>query len=63
MDEIKWRRSTRSGSNGQCVEVAETADRILVLDSKDPDGPVLGFSPAAWQRFIEAVRTGEVNGA
>jgi hypothetical protein len=34
-----WRKSTRSGQNGACVELAGTLD--AVRDSKNPDGPVL----------------------
>ncbi|WP_373313765.1 DUF397 domain-containing protein [Kitasatospora xanthocidica] len=30
-----------------------------VRDSKDPDGPALAFTPAAWQSFVSAVRAGE----
>jgi hypothetical protein len=52
-DCVRWRKATRSGSNADCVEVA---DGVMVRDSKDPDGPVLAFSPAAWQAFL--TRTG-----
>ncbi|WP_420713876.1 DUF397 domain-containing protein [Streptomyces sp. NRRL WC-3742] len=30
-----------------------------VRDSKDPSGPALAFTPAAWQSFVSAVRSGE----
>lgn len=33
-----WRKSTRSGSQSNCVEVAAYG---AVRDSKNPDGPVL----------------------
>ncbi|MFE3503484.1 DUF397 domain-containing protein [Kitasatospora sp. NPDC059160] len=56
---ITWRKSTHSGSGGQCVEVAD-ARPVRVRDSKDPDGPRLEFSPTAWQSFVTAVRTGEL---
>ncbi|WP_030244667.1 DUF397 domain-containing protein [Streptomyces sp. NRRL S-350] len=55
-----WRKSSYSGSGGQCVEVADGIPGAMpVRDSKDPDGPALTFSAAAWQSFVTAVRTGE----
>ncbi|MBB5829418.1 DUF397 domain-containing protein [Micromonospora carbonacea] len=47
-----WRKSTRSGSNANCVEVAETARAVGVRDSKDPAGPVLAFDRRAWTAFV-----------
>jgi hypothetical protein len=38
------------------VEVG-SADRILVRDAKDRSGPVLRFSPAAWRKFANQVKT------
>ena len=55
-----WKKSTKSGSNGgQCVEVASDADNIHVRDSKDPHGPVLTFTPAEWDAFLDGARRGE----
>jgi len=56
--EPRWVKSTRSTSNGNCVEVASTATGVAVRDSKDPDGPVLRFSAESWQRFIDHIRAG-----
>ena len=46
-----WRKSSRSGDIGACVEMAPVAPGVAVRDSKDPHGPVLLFSPAAWTAF------------
>ncbi|ATO15764.1 DUF397 domain-containing protein [Micromonospora sp. WMMA2032] len=47
-----WRTSTRSGQS-ECVEVADNLVGVVgVRDSKDPTGPVLTFSPAAWRAFV-----------
>lgn len=52
---VLWRKSTRSANGGgsNCVEVGAAADqsRVLVRDSKDRDGAILAFSPAAWTAF------------
>jgi hypothetical protein len=54
-----WRKSTYSGgSGGECVEVADGLPVIPVRDSKDPDGPALTFSPAAWTAFITDLKAG-----
>lgn len=53
MNAIRWRKSTRTGPNGNCVELAHTLDRVR--DSKDPGGPVL---PADIPSLVAAVKTG-----
>lgn len=55
-----WKKSTRSGSTGNCVEVARNLPGVIaVRDSKDPDGPALLFTPGEWSAFIGGVRDGE----
>ncbi|MGH3528735.1 MAG: DUF397 domain-containing protein [Pseudonocardiaceae bacterium] len=49
---IVWHTSSYSYGNGNCVQVAPTPDRVLVRDSKDPDGPALTVPTPAWQAFL-----------
>ena len=52
-----WRKSARStDSGGNCVEVADNVPGVvLVRDSKDRDGGILTFGPAAWRSFVAKV--------
>ncbi|MEU7041219.1 DUF397 domain-containing protein [Streptomyces varsoviensis] len=54
-----WRKSSYSGVNGNCVEVATPLPRSIdVRDSKDPQGPVLTFTSEAWSAFLGTVDEG-----
>jgi hypothetical protein len=52
-----WRKSTRSNSSGgNCVEVVDNLPgRVFVRDTKDRDGGILAFGPAAWRAFVTDV--------
>ncbi|MFF3252001.1 MULTISPECIES: DUF397 domain-containing protein [unclassified Streptomyces] len=53
---LVWFTSSYSDDQGgNCVEVATTPQRVHVRDSKDPDGPALSFTPAAWAEFLRDV--------
>lgn len=53
----RWRRSTYSGGNNECVEVADNLRQLVhVRDSKRPAGPVIRVSRAAWSTFITHLR-------
>jgi hypothetical protein len=56
---LTWRKSTRSGAAGHCVEIAAAPSAIFVRDSKDVAGPVLEFGYLGWAEFIAGVRAGE----
>ena len=58
--ELSWVKSSLSFSNGNCVEVASLpGGGIGVRDSKDPEGPVLRFTPGEWHAFIGGAQNGE----
>jgi hypothetical protein len=54
-----WRKSSRSGGNNNCVEVAFLHDAVGVRDSKDPDGPAFVLARGAWTAFVAGVRAGQ----
>jgi Domain of unknown function (DUF397) len=59
-DTLMWRKSSFSGSQGACVEVAQLADgTTAVRDSKDPGGAILLFTPAEWAAFLGGAKAGE----
>jgi len=57
-DLAQWRKSSYSGYNGNCVEVADLgAGRIGVRDSKaGASSPVLQFTRADWAAFLGTVK-------
>ncbi len=73
LSQVQWCKSSHSGNGSNCVEVAtvdaqavgaapkaDSADRLFLLrDSKDPQGPVLAFTPSEWAAFVGGVRLGE----
>jgi hypothetical protein len=51
-----WRKSSRSGSESNCVEVAARGLVTAVRDSKNASGPVLSFPISSWEAFLHAGR-------
>ncbi|MER6173045.1 DUF397 domain-containing protein [Streptosporangium sp. NPDC001681] len=58
----EFRKSSLSGgSSDNCVEVATNLPGLIaVRDSKNPSGPMLTFSPTAWNNFLTGIRNGEI---
>jgi hypothetical protein len=55
-----WRTSSRSGSEGNCVEVADNLPgTVVVRDSKNRAVPGLVFTAGQWSAFVEGVKAGE----
>jgi hypothetical protein len=60
-EKLRWQKSLRSNSGGNCVELAILSDgrQIAIRNSRDPDGPVLIYTPAEIDAFIRGVRDGD----
>ena len=48
-----WRKSSYSGVQGDCVEVAPGHELVGVRDTKDRDGGTLVFSRRQWDAFVQ----------
>ena len=58
-DGLKWVKATKSGgSGGQCVEVAATAGRTYVRDTKRREAGYLAVDAGTWRAFVAAVKNG-----
>jgi hypothetical protein len=56
----RWKKSSWSMTNGNCVEVVGLSGNLVrIRDSKNPRGPILGFTSAEWDAFVGGVRNGE----
>jgi Domain of unknown function (DUF397) len=55
-----WVKSSYSGPQGNCVEVARLSDgSVAMRNSRHPDGPALVFTTAEWEAFLNGARSGE----
>jgi hypothetical protein len=53
-----WRKSSRSPSNIDCVELRVSSTGAAVRDSKNAGGPTLAFPPSAFESFLAVLKRG-----
>jgi len=52
-----WRKSSYSGADGgECIEVATTADVVIVRDTKNRNGGMLMVPASVWRAFVSTVK-------
>ena len=56
-----WRKSSRSASTGDCVELTNTEVMFGVRDSKNAAGSVLALSARHGLAFLGAIRDDRLN--
>jgi hypothetical protein len=57
---VAWRKSRRSNSQGNCVEVAElSGGDVAVRNSRHPHGPVLIYTHAEMEALILGAKDGD----
>jgi len=50
-----WRKSTFSGGNSDCVEVAHTQAVVGIRDTKNPEAGHLVVPRSAWAAFVATI--------
>jgi hypothetical protein len=59
-NKARWVKSATSNEGGNYVEISRLGDGgMAVRDSKDPEGPILFFTPSEWEAFVGGVKDGE----
>jgi hypothetical protein len=53
---LQWRKAKRSAGDGECVEVALVDGKIVVRDSRDPDGTWQRYPAQSWRDFVSIVK-------
>jgi hypothetical protein len=56
---LNWRISSFSGTNGSCVELAETADGVAVRNSNARDAGTIHLTKEQFSAWLAGAKAGE----
>ncbi len=57
---VTWRKSRRSNSSGNCVEMAKLTDgQVAVRNSRFPEGPALVYTRAEIEALVLGAKDGD----
>lgn len=51
-----WRKSSHSGNDGNCVEVAWSSEGVSIRDSKSPAGGRVTVRPVSFARWMTTLK-------
>jgi hypothetical protein len=54
-----WIKASKSANDNACIEMRRNGASIEVRDSKDQAGPVLTFTPAELEAWIDGAKRSE----
>ena len=58
--DVSWRKSRRSNSSGNCVEMAELTDgQVAVRNSRFPEGPALVYTRGEIEALVLGAKDGD----
>ncbi|HEX6353545.1 DUF397 domain-containing protein [Actinophytocola sp.] len=57
----RWRKSSRSGAQNDCVELVVARLGAAVRDSKNPEAGHVSFATTGWESFMGAVKQGQLD--
>jgi hypothetical protein len=52
---LRWKKSSFTGANGDCVEAATDTRVVHVRDSKAPEDGTLAFPDSAWRGLLASI--------
>ncbi|MFJ2814225.1 MULTISPECIES: DUF397 domain-containing protein [unclassified Streptomyces] len=56
--DVSWQKSSASGKEGDCVELAPYRGAVAIRDSKAPHGPAILYPRASVAALIAGIQAG-----